>query len=121
MTRRPGRRAHDMQNGNASLRVPDELLRPIVGYFNPVKVYVFGSRARGEARADSDYDLLVVVDDDTPRHRLTLRAGFEATESCPQAADVIPCRSSTFAARSRIVGTLCQLVDREGVVVYARA
>jgi predicted nucleotidyltransferase len=31
-----------------------------------VKVILFGSRARGDARADSDWDFLVVVDRDIP-------------------------------------------------------
>ncbi|GIV20989.1 MAG: nucleotidyltransferase [Armatimonadota bacterium] len=32
--------------------------------YRVVKVVLFGSRARGEARADSDWDFLVVVDRD---------------------------------------------------------
>ena len=35
-------------------------------YFNPRRVILFGSHARGDARPDSDHDLLVIVDDDTP-------------------------------------------------------
>ena len=30
-------------------------------HFHPLKIILFGSRARGTARADSDYDLLLVV------------------------------------------------------------
>ncbi len=61
--------------------VPPELLDPVVAYFNPRRVILFGSRARGDARLDSDIDLLVVVDDDTPPEKVTLRAGFEARQS----------------------------------------
>lgn len=100
--------------------VPDDLLRPVVAYFRPRKVILFGSHARGEAGPDSDYDLLVVVDDDTPKERLSLRAGFEAALSYPLAADVVPCRASTFERRAKIVGTLCQVAEAEGVVVYER-
>jgi predicted nucleotidyltransferase len=32
-------------------------------------VLLFGSRARGDARDDSDYDMLVVVDERTPELR----------------------------------------------------
>jgi hypothetical protein len=38
----------------------------VVEYFKPQRVILFGSRARGEATRDSDIDLLVVVDDDSP-------------------------------------------------------
>ena len=52
-------------------RVPRDLLDPIVTYFKPQRVILFGSRARGEATRDSDIDLLVIVDDDTPPFRAT--------------------------------------------------
>jgi len=55
--------------------VPAEPLDPVVAYFRPRRVILFGSRARGEAGPDSDVDLLVVVDDDTPAERLTPDAG----------------------------------------------
>jgi predicted nucleotidyltransferase len=49
----------------SSPEVPAELLKSVVDYFNPRKVILFGSRARGDARPDSDHDLLVVIDDDS--------------------------------------------------------
>jgi predicted nucleotidyltransferase len=36
------------------------------------QVLLFGSRARGDAREDSDYDMLVVVDKRTPDVRATI-------------------------------------------------
>ena len=47
--------------------VPSQLLDSVVAHFRPQRVIVFGSVARGEAGPDSDIDLLVVVDDDTPK------------------------------------------------------
>ena len=47
-------------------------------YFRPQRVILFGSRARGEATRDSDIDLLVIVEDDTPAQKKTRRAGYEA-------------------------------------------
>ena len=46
--------------------VPRQLLDPVVAYLQPQQVILFGSAARGDAGADSDYDLLVVLDDDAP-------------------------------------------------------
>src|SRR6266478_2957616 len=40
--------------------VPRALLDPIVEYFKPQRVILFGSKARGEAGRDSDIDLMVV-------------------------------------------------------------
>jgi hypothetical protein len=58
--------------------VPPELLDPVVAYFQPRRVILFGSAARGEAGPDSDIDLLVVLDDDAPKEKLSYRAGMEA-------------------------------------------
>jgi predicted nucleotidyltransferase len=58
--------------------VPPDLLDPVVAYFQPRRVILFGSHARGDARSDSDIDLLVIVDDDTPAEKVTLKAGFES-------------------------------------------
>jgi Integrase core domain/Nucleotidyltransferase domain len=38
-----------------------EIVRRLIEALQPERIYLFGSRARGEAGADSDYDLMVVV------------------------------------------------------------
>jgi predicted nucleotidyltransferase len=100
--------------------VPHELLDPVVAYFRPRRVIVFGSVARGEAGPDSDIDLMVVLDDDAPPDKLTLRAGYEARETYDQPADIFPCREETFRRKCQIVGTLPYVASTEGIVVYER-
>lgn len=101
-------------------RVPPELLNAVVAHFSPRQVILFGSAARGEAGPDSDIDLLVIVDDDTPLEKLTLAAGYESRRSFRRAADVIPCRESVFRKKSRVPGTLAFAAAHEGQVVYER-
>ena len=43
-----------------------EIVRRLVDAYCPERIYLFGSRARGDAGAGSDYDLLLVVPDDAP-------------------------------------------------------
>ena|SRR5258708_36318725 len=100
--------------------VPSELLDAVVAYFKPQRVILFGSTARGEAGPDSDIDLLVIVDDDTPAEKVTLRAGYEARRSYHHPADVIPCRRSTFDRKRPIAGTLVYEAAVDGIVVYER-
>ena len=45
-----------------------EIVRRIVAASRPRKIILFGSRARGTARPDSDIDLLVIADSSEPRH-----------------------------------------------------
>jgi len=100
--------------------VPRDLLGPVIDYFKPQRVILFGSRARGTAAPDSDVDLLVVVDDDTPSVRLTMHAGYEARRCYRGAADVVPCRAVTYRIKSRIAGTLPYEAAHDGIVVYER-
>jgi predicted nucleotidyltransferase len=41
--------------------VLNEILSRLVPEFSPTRIYLFGSRAKGNERPDSDYDLLLVV------------------------------------------------------------
>lgn len=99
--------------------VPEALLRPVVSYFQPCKVILFGSQARGEAGEDSDFDLFVVVDDDVPPEKLSWRGKYEARKSYHRAVDIVTCRQSVFERKRGIVGSLSHTADREGVVVYS--
>ncbi len=45
-----------------------EIVQRITRTIRPEKVVLFGSRARGEARADSDIDLLVIAESQQPRY-----------------------------------------------------
>jgi len=97
--------------------VPRDLLDPVVDYFKPQRVILFGSRARGDATRDSDIDLLVIVDDDTPADKLGWQAGYEAHRS-KRAADVFPMRAGDFERDRAIVNTLAAEADADGIVVY---
>ena len=102
----------------ATIQVPDELLRPVVEVFQPEKVILFGSHARGDGTADSDFDLLVIVADDTPPERLGLEARRRARRLYRRAADIIPCRRSIFEDKASVPGSFAHTIARQGVVVY---
>ena len=101
--------------------VPPALLDPLVAYFNPRRVIVFGSVARGKAGPDSDIDLLVIVDDDTPAEKVTLKAGYQSRRPCHEPADVIPVRDRIFRRNLQISGTLSRAAVLDGMVVYDRS
>ena len=98
--------------------VPDSLLQQIVATYAPRQVILFGSQARGDARGDSDLDLLVVVDDDAPPAALHWRRLSEARRGDDGAVDILACRASYLGSRKHIPGSFAATILREGVTVY---
>jgi predicted nucleotidyltransferase len=91
----------------------------IVRRFHPERIILFGSRARGDARLDSDVDLLVVmaVDGSVVDKRLEIR---HALRDLPIPIDVVVTSPEDFAWRKDVVGTIEWPATREGKVLYAR-
>src|SRR6185437_2128287 len=100
--------------------VPRELLDSIVAHFNPQRVILFGSMARGDARPDSDIDLLVVVDDDAPQEMMSGTSVAKSRAGYRGAADILPYRASVFRTRAQARASLAATVLREGVTLYER-
>ncbi len=95
----------------------DRLLEQIVAKVGPIAIYLFGSRARGDAGEDSDYDLLIVVPDDRLNQQIwddLLAARRDADLS----AELIPTRESAFADWRHEIGTLSFEVSNDGVRLY---
>lgn len=98
----------------------DRMVKRIVAKFQPQQVILFGSQARGDATADSDVDLLVVMDFEG----IAFDKGLEIQLTLPVSlgpVDVIVTRPEDFAWRKDIVGTIEWPAAREGKVLYARS
>jgi predicted nucleotidyltransferase len=96
-----------------------EIVRRLVKTFAPERIYLFGSTARGDAGPDSDYDLLVVVPDETPRERRRVRRGYEALAGLARSGDILVWPKQAFDARLHLRASLPSTVVREGMLLYA--
>ncbi len=95
-----------------------EVVRRLAEAYEPERIYLFGSVARGDAGHDSDYDLLVVVPDDASPERRRSRLAYQALRGTGTAADVLVWRKSAFEGRLRVVASLPATVMREGKLLY---
>lgn len=94
------------------------MIKRIVELFQPEKIILFGSHARGEASPDSDVDLLVIMRVRGSKREAQLRVR-EALHDIRVAKDVIVSTPEEFSWRQRVVGTIERQAVREGEVRYA--
>ncbi|MGI8745376.1 MAG: nucleotidyltransferase domain-containing protein [Bryobacteraceae bacterium] len=95
-----------------------EITRRLVNYFQPERIYLFGSIARGDDGPDSDLDFCVVLPDDAPES--LYRPGVHrALWGVGTAADVIRWPASDFDARAaHVAASLPATILREGTLLY---
>lgn len=96
-----------------------EAVRRLVAAYQPDRVYLFGSTARGDAGPDSDYDLLLVVPDDAPPERRDSKLAYQVLWGINTSVDAVVCRSSWFHARTHLKASLPGTVLREGLLLHA--
>lgn len=96
-----------------------EVVRRLVEVYQPDRIYLFGSVARGDAGPDSDYDILVVVPDAAPPERRRSRIAYEALWGSGVAADVLVWTASQFDSRTHLPASLPATVLREGRLLHA--
>jgi predicted nucleotidyltransferase len=91
----------------------------IVQRFQPDRVILFGSHARGDAGPDSDVDLLVVmpVRGSVRRRRIEVRVALRGS-GAPK--DILVSKPDEFERLKGIIGTIENVAACEGEVLYER-
>ena len=98
-----------------------EVVGRIVEGFDPLRVILFGSRARGDAGPHSDVDLLVVMPDGIEdKHRVTVEI-LRALKDAPFPKDIVVTTPEEVERRGDLVGTMLRPALREGKILYERA
>jgi uncharacterized protein len=96
-----------------------EIVRKLVEYYHPERIYLFGSVARGEEGPDSDLDFCVVLPDDAPEELMRSGDIYAKIGSVGYSKDIVPWRSTDFDARAEhVVASLPATIKREGRLLY---
>ncbi len=95
------------------------ITRIVTERFEPERIILFGSYARGTAGPDSDVDLLVVMNVRGSRRQKAVEIGA-ALHEVPLPKDIIVTTPEEFAWRKDTAGTIERPAAREGRVLYER-
>ena len=94
----------------------------VVKRFDPLKVVLYGSLARGKANYDSDIDLLVVFEHVERESKRNLTVGIrQSMVGIPVPMDIIVSDLEEIDRRGYVVGTVLRPALHEGRVVYERS
>ena len=96
----------------------DRVLKRLIEQLDPLAIYLFGSRGRGDAWRDSDYDLMVVMRDQRPENIAALQRIRRAAPSERIDANVFLSLENAYAWRRHEVGTLEYEAEIDGVELY---
>ena len=97
-----------------------EMVHRIADQFHPEKIYLFGSRARGDNHPDSDVDLLIVMPIKGKRkeNRIAMRIALQDVRI---AKDIVLVTPQEMETQRFIPGTIPRYVHLEGKLLYDRA
>jgi predicted nucleotidyltransferase len=96
------------------------MVTQLVRALAPERIYLFGSRARGDATEESDYDLLVVVGGEAgahPHHALA-RLAYHALAGVGVPKDIVVMTRGRFEWLRGAAASLPATVVREGRLLY---
>ncbi|MDC0670742.1 nucleotidyltransferase family protein [Nannocystis radixulma] len=96
------------------------LLEGIIARWHPTQVWLFGSRARGDANETSDWDLFVVVPDETPEEELDPLVAWQLRKHANVRADIVPCHRHDFETFRDTPQSLAYEAAHQGVLLYER-
>lgn len=111
----------DRRGHAIDLRPIAPVLARVVERWNPLQIWLFGSRARGDAGIDSDWDLLAVVpdcpepadfDDPMTVWRVKRQPGVPSA--------LVVYRASDFDADRPVPNTLAYATRLDGVLLHER-
>jgi predicted nucleotidyltransferase len=97
----------------------EEMVKQIASRFDPEKIILFGSHAKGTAGPDSDVDLLVVMRVKGSRRKKATEIDV-VLKNAALPKDIIVVTPEDVARQRDLVGTIIRPALREGKVLYER-
>jgi predicted nucleotidyltransferase len=100
--------------------IVDGVVRVLVAHFDPLKIVLFGSHARGSSTIDSDLDFLIVMPDGTDRRQTAIEI-HRHLRDLPVPKDVVVTTPEEISRRGQMIGSILQPALGEGKILYERS
>jgi len=97
----------------------EEVVRRVLAVGQPRRIVLFGSRARGNARPDSDLDLLIIEESTSPRYKRPVPY-LRALVGIFPVKDVVVYTPEEVAEWAGVNNAFITTALREGRTLYAR-
>ena len=94
-----------------------EITRRILRVIHPRKIILFGSRARGQARQKSDWDILVVANSRRPRYQRSPPL-YGALSDLRQPIDILVYTPKEIEEWHHVKSAFITTAVREGKILY---
>lgn len=91
----------------------------IVKRFQPNRVILIGSQARGDTNESSDVDLMVVLNHIPNKHRVAVEIR-RSLRDVPISKDIIVATPGEIEREGDVVGTIAHEALREGKIMYEK-
>lgn len=96
-----------------------KIIERIVSAYHPTRLYLFGSQAAGNQNEDSDYDVVILVDDSAKSEFKSPTLAYKSLSGIQAAVDVLVWTEQEFQKRLHIPNSLPYKVVNEGVLLHA--
>lgn len=102
-----------------SKKLLQEATKRLVSKFQPERIILFGSYARGTADEHSDADILVVCP--VKKNRIKVMVEMDGVlDGLKIARDIVVLTPKEFTIDKEIPGTIARYANKEGVLLYER-
>ena len=105
---KPFKKTHDLLS----------LIHIFVAAYKPLRIYLFGSHARGTENADSDYDIFIIVDKNVSDELKSASLAYKTLWGIPAAVDVLVWTDQQFQERLHLPNSLPAEIIREGLLLH---
>jgi predicted nucleotidyltransferase len=98
----------------------EKVIQSLILTYNPIFIYSFGSYARGTTNEDSDFDVMVVIDEFDDKPWVVTSRAYEGLWGIKMPIDLTVYDKKKFEECKEDKATFCYSILKKGKLLYER-